>query len=350
MEMGTQIRVNRLRCNLTQEKLADLLGVTPQAVSKWEKDSSLPDITLLPELSSIFGIKIDELFDCPEETHLRRIEAMLEREPMLSRSDFDYAVSRLKEGLERSETRGRCLTLLADLYQHRSQGYADLAAEYAKRALEAEPEKKDNHDILNRAGRGALQDWCYVNHSRLIDFYSEFVQAHPNYLPGYLWLMDNLIADHRLDEARAALEQMRGVEETYHYPLYQGWIAFHSGDHPQAERCWREMTEVYSENWLAWSSRADTYAHRAMYQQAIELYREAIRRQAPPRYTDCADSIGQLCLLLGDYTGAAEAYRQVLEILRDDWGLIEGETVRGYQENIAFCQSMISGAGPEERK
>ena len=41
MNMGKQIRENRLRCNLTQDKLAEVLGVTPQAVSKWESGDSL---------------------------------------------------------------------------------------------------------------------------------------------------------------------------------------------------------------------------------------------------------------------------------------------------------------------
>ena len=58
--IGRQIRIHRLHCSMTQEKLAELLCVTPQAVSKWENGASYPDITLLPELSAALGIKIDE--------------------------------------------------------------------------------------------------------------------------------------------------------------------------------------------------------------------------------------------------------------------------------------------------
>ena len=53
--MGKQIRAGRQRSSLTQEKLAETLGVTPQAVSKWERGESLPDIALLPELSAALG-------------------------------------------------------------------------------------------------------------------------------------------------------------------------------------------------------------------------------------------------------------------------------------------------------
>ena len=61
--IGRQIRIHRLHCSMTQEKLAELLCVTPQAVSKCENGASYPDITLLPELSAALGIKIDELFE-----------------------------------------------------------------------------------------------------------------------------------------------------------------------------------------------------------------------------------------------------------------------------------------------
>ena len=51
----------RKKKNLKQDELAEKLGVSPQAVSKWENDLSCPDISLLPSLSNILGISIDEL-------------------------------------------------------------------------------------------------------------------------------------------------------------------------------------------------------------------------------------------------------------------------------------------------
>ena len=52
----------RKALGLTQEGLAQKLGVTNQAVSKWESGQSCPDIALLPQLADLFGITIDELF------------------------------------------------------------------------------------------------------------------------------------------------------------------------------------------------------------------------------------------------------------------------------------------------
>ena len=71
--LGSRIAELRRKKNMTQEELAAELGVTAQAVSKWENDLSCPDITLLPQLARLFGVTIDELLgnqNQPETTLL----------------------------------------------------------------------------------------------------------------------------------------------------------------------------------------------------------------------------------------------------------------------------------------
>ena len=63
--IGTRITNFSKKCNMTQESLAQKLGVTNQAVSKWESDQCCPDVMLLPKIVDIFGISIDELFGRP---------------------------------------------------------------------------------------------------------------------------------------------------------------------------------------------------------------------------------------------------------------------------------------------
>lgn len=59
--MGDRIKYHRKRLGLTQEQLAERIGVSAQAVSKWENNISCPDISVLPELADLFGITVDEL-------------------------------------------------------------------------------------------------------------------------------------------------------------------------------------------------------------------------------------------------------------------------------------------------
>ena len=62
MILGNKIAELRKEKGMTQEALATELGVSNQAVSKWEANQSCPDIQLLPQIADIFGVTIDCLF------------------------------------------------------------------------------------------------------------------------------------------------------------------------------------------------------------------------------------------------------------------------------------------------
>lgn len=61
MTLGKRIAALRKEKELKQDALAEALGVSPQAVSKWENDQTCPDISLLPKLAALLGISVDEL-------------------------------------------------------------------------------------------------------------------------------------------------------------------------------------------------------------------------------------------------------------------------------------------------
>ena len=67
MEIGKKIKDFRMQKGITQETLAGILGVSSQAVSKWENDQTCPDISLLPGLANILGITVDELLSGKQE-------------------------------------------------------------------------------------------------------------------------------------------------------------------------------------------------------------------------------------------------------------------------------------------
>ena len=63
IRLGDKIRTLRKSKNISQEVLANYLGVSFQAVSKWEKGETLPDVTLIPAIACFFEVSTDELFD-----------------------------------------------------------------------------------------------------------------------------------------------------------------------------------------------------------------------------------------------------------------------------------------------
>jgi len=67
MKIGKKIKKIRMKFGLKQIDLANSLGVTPQAVSKWEKDENFPDIYLLRKLVCLFDMSLDDLLGIYEE-------------------------------------------------------------------------------------------------------------------------------------------------------------------------------------------------------------------------------------------------------------------------------------------
>ena len=63
IKLGNKIKSLRKQKNISQEVLAQVLGVTFQAVSKWETGTCMPEVTLIPAIAGFFGVSTDELFD-----------------------------------------------------------------------------------------------------------------------------------------------------------------------------------------------------------------------------------------------------------------------------------------------
>ena len=61
MSFGQTIKSLRRKANMTQENLAELLSISPQAISRWETDAAMPDISLLPPLANLFHVTTDHL-------------------------------------------------------------------------------------------------------------------------------------------------------------------------------------------------------------------------------------------------------------------------------------------------
>lgn len=68
--IGSRIKALRKSRNMTQDQLAEQLGVSAQAVSKWENDLSSPDISLLPRLAEFFQVTTDSLLGVPEKAEI----------------------------------------------------------------------------------------------------------------------------------------------------------------------------------------------------------------------------------------------------------------------------------------
>ena len=75
LKIGTTIKSLRAKHKVTQDQLATFLGCTPQAISRWESETSYPDIELLPSIAAFFSVSTDELLGLKlSEREQRRAE------------------------------------------------------------------------------------------------------------------------------------------------------------------------------------------------------------------------------------------------------------------------------------
>lgn len=89
--LGKRIVQHRKQLGLTQDQLAEKLGVTAQAVSKWENDQSCPDISILPKLASIFGITTDALLGNESPQSVHEAEVVVENEEDQGHNHFEFS-------------------------------------------------------------------------------------------------------------------------------------------------------------------------------------------------------------------------------------------------------------------
>lgn len=326
MEIGKKIRQLRFRAGLTQEQLAGQLGIAPQSVSKWENAAAMPDITTLPLLAEIFGVTIDDLFDLTNEQRLNRIENSLDITEELPQDLFREYEDLLKSLLDDEQYRQRATSLLAVLYWHRMDSCAQKAAGYAKNAIRMAPGVKDCQWILNRAEGHAVWDWNINNHTKAIEFWRGIVEDNPEVRLPYLFLLDNLLADRRADEAETYLERASRLPDTrpVMIQVYRAHIALSRFDEKTGDRIIEALITAHPEDHVCLFEAAQYYAEKCEYQKAIGLYERSFAEETRrPRFQDELMAIAAIHEIRGEYRKAADTYNRIIELLENEWGFTE---------------------------
>ena len=341
MELGKKIKQLRFKAALTQEQLADKVGVGPQAVSKWENNVAMPDITVLPILAEIFGVSIDELFDLTAEQRLNRIENRMDLEEDLPQDIFMEYEEFLKTQLQTEKYKTRATELLAYLYFHRMDTYSRKASRYAKESVKLNPYKKGCQWILSKTDGHCIWDWNMANHTPAIDFYRDMIREAPDSALAYEYLIDNLLADHRTDEAQQALEQLCSLEGSFDIlnETYRAHIALARFDEAQADQIIEQMLKTYenSERYeAALFEAAQYYAAKCDYDKAVDCYERSFEEdKRRPRFQDALMAIADIYRIRGDWRRAAETYDRIVDLLKNEWSLTEEVELKDAQSKRA---------------
>jgi len=113
IRIGENLRKLRIKNELTQEKLAEVLGVSPQAISRWENNSTYPDITMLPSIANYYNVSIDELMGMDEIRNVEKINSTFSSiHEYESKGMIDEAIQTLREAIKiYPNNYGFCLNL-----------------------------------------------------------------------------------------------------------------------------------------------------------------------------------------------------------------------------------------------
>ena len=111
--LSERLKTLRKAKDMTQEQLADYMGVSPQAVSRWETGATSPDISALPQLSDLFGISIDELLGYDEVERQKEISSVIaDAEEQINQNITEEPIIVLRGTLNKYPNNDRLLTCL----------------------------------------------------------------------------------------------------------------------------------------------------------------------------------------------------------------------------------------------
>ena len=326
MNIANKIKQLRASAGLTQEQLANRLGISAQSISKWETGVTMPDITLLPALSGELGVTIDDLFDLSVNQKMQRIERRLDIEEEFTSDVFYEYESFLKAQLDESTDRRKVLSLLAHLYRHRMESDSRKVSKYAREAIMLAPEIKECQWLLQKAEGAVAWDWNVNNRTSVINFYKRVIKndnGEPKSPMPYYEVMDNLIADHRTQEAREYFEIYKTLpaHKPALVPIYEAQFALAEFDVKRADEIMEDATKEFGENHDFLFESAQYYARKCEYNKAIACYEACWKAEESqkPRFTDPLQSIAIIYEILGEREKALETYDRMIACIKDEW-------------------------------
>lgn len=146
IKLGNKIKALRKSKNISQEILAEYLGVSFQAVSKWENGAGFPDVTLIPAIASFFEVTTDELFDYNRMENERKRDEICDEAAKCRNDEPLKAEKILRDGLKQFP--GDEIILNNLLYTMRSPERSEEVIKICKTLIEGTHYDEVKYDAL----------------------------------------------------------------------------------------------------------------------------------------------------------------------------------------------------------
>lgn len=282
MKIHENIRKFRLQKHLSQEELGARLGITGQAVSKWEQGLTSPDISLLPPLAECFGVTIDSLFgDALSRRYpgyggeYNELVALYTAENG-TEADFNRAVDALGEAILSGRAATEDYLNYGLLYQVRSYRDNDMALRYYHKAITEGNRNRDlywmtaHQQITNLLEPLGRLDKAIAEHQSWCDAEPDCAWAHISYAYA-------LSKADRLEEAhREVLQALCLDDNDVNVLTMAGDLYAQMGKYDEAVRYWDKAYICDPSQIACLFSKAEMYASNGQRETAIRQFEEIL--------------------------------------------------------------------------
>ena len=338
LAMGNVIKRLRAEHGVTQEELANFLGISFQAVSKWENGSTLPDVTLLPKLASFFGVRIDEFFSVDHEDELERIDHMLQRETM---TDQNYAYAkRILDGVLADAPKDvAAIKQYAKVLLTKANALNLEAGRMLEGAMELSPLDEEVYGLYRNARSGSEYKY-HSDNAWFIRVCEPYAKKYPQNTGLYQMLIEAMISKKYFDRAQELLEVAAFEGEQAHLrEIFLGDVALAKGNEAAARGFWSSVPKA---DWLAQYEVGERLNRLGDYEAAIVSFENAFAAQEPPRKLDMVYSLAFLYKKLGRFAKAKEAWEEIARALQEDYGFpADHNDIKWTQREIAQLEELI---------
>jgi len=294
----------RIAKNMTQEQVADYLGVSAQTVSRWECNTTLPDVTILPEIARLYCVSIDDFykeFSVAYENYAARLLSTYEcthKPDDFLRADMEY-----QKLLNSGEASMNDLRLYGILNQYMMKDCLDKAISLFEQVLQRDP-SEDPETYQQTQGQYIFLQCQVGNCKEIISKYQEQLQENLHDVNNWI----NLIAAHQF-----------------------------SGQYQEASALVEKALAKFPENARLHVYAGDIYRNLHQFDTAFSHWDQALLLDST--YLDAQYSKGFCYMEMGEYQKAYETWGKLIDTL----------TLRGFDLAIAYpkklaeeCQGKIS--------
>ena len=261
--------------NMTQEQAAESLGVSTQTVSRWECNTTLPDVTILPKIAALYCITIDDLYkesSVAYDNYAQRLGSVFEASH--KPEDFMQAYIEYQKLLKSGEYTTEDLRLYGILHQYMMQVCRDNAEEIFNRVIKKGPAEDPEAYWSTRRQKGYFL-WEVGRNQENIDTFLPLVEAGSNELQEWICLIQAYTFAENFD---AAWEWVQKAEanfpESASLHTYTGDLLRFMKRYDEAFLHWKRALEMEPQWCDSAYSMASCYEEMADWENAFAVYNQ----------------------------------------------------------------------------